>query len=188
MGILNREVREWVPGDGEHRVVIIPYEISSGRNSPFRNKWNRPFSSRELTETDLWDYKLTIFIHRDPPELCMKSFDEECPRCEWSPAFKIAVYNVVVLDSKEDRRKGIQVWQAPHASIEDALTERARDKKTGEIIPYGFPEEGYAVYFEKTGSGLAREYTEVDLVRHNMTEKELNRAYEGAYDLENILL
>jgi len=146
--------------------------------------------------------------------LCLGTFDEPCPRCEEVDVLrqkkekledsgkstkevdeligsmakrKRSLYNIVVLDSKKERKKGVQLWQAPHASIEDALTERARDKKTGEIIPYGYPEEGKAVYFEKSGSGLATEYTAVDLVDHDLDEEDLDLFYEQAYDLEDVI-
>jgi len=146
--------------------------------------------------------------------LCLGTFDEPCPRCEEVAALrekkdkleddgkstkeideligslakrKRALYNVVILNDKKENKKGVQLWQAPHQSIEDTLTERARNKKTGEIIPYGFPEEGYSIWFEKEGSGLATKYTGVSLEESGVKEDDLDEWYEQAYDLEDII-
>ena len=217
--IYKEDVPEWVPSNDEHEVVLIPYEIQGGKNSLFRNKWNKPFNKQDLKDGELWDYKLTILVHGNvgPNKdnvLCLGTFDQPCPRCEEVATLyekktrledqdkstkeiekligglakrKRALYNIVCLDSKKERKKGIQLWQAPHASIEDALTEKARNKKTGEIIPYGFPEEGFNIYFEKEGSGLGTKYTAVDLVESDVEDDELDDWYEEAYDLEDII-
>ena len=217
--IYKEEVSEWYPANDEHELIIIPYQVQSNENSPFRNKWNRPFSKEEIEDKECWDYKLTIMTHGNvgPNKdnvLCLGTFDEPCPRCEEVAVLrdkkekredqdkstkeideligslakrKRALYNVVILNDKKEKKKGVQLWQAPHQSIEDTLTERARNKKTGEIIPYGFPEEGYSIWFEKEGSGLATKYTGVSLEESGIGEDELDEWYDQAFDLEEII-
>jgi len=150
--------------------------------------------------------------------ICLKTVKEACPICEEQARLhdtmedmkvrnqntdeikkradslypsKRAIYNIVCFDSKKERDKGIQIWTAPHVSIEDVLAAKAKDRRTGEITAFGLLEEGINVFFEKKGTGLNTEYIDVDLVdrraEDELSEEEIDELYDSTNDLEAII-
>ncbi len=149
--------------------------------------------------------------------ICLRTLKEECPICEDRERLftlidqesdkdkakqlqeradklgtsKKALYNVVVFDSDKEMRKGVQIWEAPHASIEDVLSELYTDRRTGEKKYYTIPEEGWNVCFEKRGKGLNTEYRKVAIERRRkedaLSDKDLDELYAMAYNLDEIV-
>jgi len=209
------DVSVWKPDAGEHELCIIPYQVTDPKDSLYRTKnpdLNPPFTEEEIKEDNCWDHKLTVLIHTNigvnqDAVVCPRTFREACPICEerdrlikadaedreigaLSP-MKRAVYNIFCFDSQKEMEKGVQIWEAPHQSIEDTLSELYRDKRTGELRVYTVPEEGWNVFFERKGTGLNTEYRQVSIVERRkedeFTEKELDELYEQAYNLEEII-
>lgn len=212
------DVTRWNPKVGQHEFCIIPFLVGNPEDSPFRRNrdLNEPFSREEVKEKAAWDHKLTILRHSNiginkDGVLCLRTIGEKCPACEeaeklsqegasdeevgkFSPGKK-AIYNVVVFDTDAEFGKGIQVWEAPHQSMEDVLSElRVKvDRRTGEktVRAYNFPEEGWNVEFERLGAGLSTEYKQVDIVvrreKEDFAQEELNDLYEMAHDFEDII-
>lgn len=148
-------------------------------------------------------------------KVCMKTFKEACPVCELRDelreelsrlkdnnrtdkdledrisqlgASKRAVYNIISFNSKKDREKGVMVWVAPHASIEDVIIERARDRRSGEFKLFGVLDEGWNVLFTKKGKGLNTEYSGVDIEdrrkEDDLSEKEIDEVMDDAFNLD----
>jgi len=149
--------------------------------------------------------------------LCPRTLKQECPICikrgklydladaetnkDKSAAYKKqadalgpakrAIYNIFCFDTDAEMQKGVQVWEAPHQSIEDVLSELYKDERTGEKRYYTVPEEGWNFLFKKEGKGLATKYTGVQLVQRqendSFNEQELDQRYKDAYNLEEII-
>lgn len=149
--------------------------------------------------------------------LCLRTLKRECPICVRRSALydqmdaeqnkeradalkkqadalgptKRALYNVFVFDSEEEMKKGVQIWEAPHQSIEDVLSELWKDERTGEKRHYMVPEEGWNVYFKREGKGLLTKYVNVQIVkrqeRQEFTEEEFAELYKSAHNLEEII-
>jgi hypothetical protein len=106
-------------------------------------------------------------------------------------ASKRAIYNIIGFNSRKDRERNLMVWTAPHASIEDVIIDRARDKRTGEYKYFSVLEENWNVYFKKTGKGLNTEYSEVDLLdrrkEDRFTNEEAEKLLANAYVLDDIV-
>jgi len=213
--IYKEDVETWRPDESEHELAVFPYKLEE--NSVFRLKnpdMNLPFSDEKLKAGEAWSHKLTILIHysvgvNKDAVVCPRTFREACPICEkrdkliredteknkgiiqnLSPA-KRAIYNVLIFDSDKELKKGIQIWEAPHSSIEDVLSERCVSMRTGEKKYFTIPEENWNVYFEKKGKGLSTEYRRVEIVERRkedeFSEKELDQLYEMAYNLEELV-
>ena len=212
----------WSCAPGPHELVIIPYDTMSGQNSEYRkgnSDLNMPFSNEELESGSTWDYKLSVLLHysmgiNEDTVLCLRTIGRRCPICEERErllreegldinssdiqaltARKRVLYNIVCFDSAEEFDKGIQVWDAPHASIEDELSilVNKRDIRTGEIInrPYFIPEEGWNILFERTGKGLNTEYKYLEikkrLEKDDFTDSELDELYDSVFNFEDII-
>lgn len=149
--------------------------------------------------------------------LCLRTLKRECPICirragvydqadaegnkEKADALKKqadalgpskrAIYNVFCFDNEEEMKKGVQIWEAPHQSIEDVLSGLWKDERTGEKRYYMVPEEGWNVYFKKEGKGLGTKYTSVQIVkrqeRDEFNEEELEDLYSAAYNIEELI-
>ena len=209
----------WSADANEHEVCIIPFSIGSGKNSEFRNNpdLNMPFSKDELKE-GAFDYKLTVLIHHGigPNEdavLCLRTIGKSCPICEERDRltkedpdaykeeisglnpWKRALYNIICFDSDKEFDKGVQVWEAPHASIEDVLSELSKkpNRRTGEIEhkDYQIPEERWNVFFERVGKGISTEYKQLEILERKksdeFTDKEIDQLYKDAYDFEDLI-
>jgi len=219
--IFTEDLPMWKPSVGQHELMIVPYLFEGKENSVFRaNKdINQPFSDEELDKKDSFDYKLTVFVHNnigvnEDAFLCLRTVSEACPICEhrmklekedpdlhekeisslWPS--KRALYNVVVLDTDKDIDEGVKVWDAPHKSIEDPLSEEAkkRDRATGELEhkDYTIPDERWNVCFERIGtSKTSTEYKQVKILERQKhqecNEKEIDAFYEQATCFEDVI-
>jgi len=216
--VYNTDVVLWKTGQAEHEFCIFPYKVdkAKAKDSPFRRNtiFNAPFDTDEIERDDCWDHKLTVLIHgnigvNQDAVLCPRTIKEPCPICEekerllkdgydnnsdevraCSPS-KRAIYNVFVFDSKKEMEKGVQVWEAPHASIEDVLSEQYKNKRTGEKKLYTVPEENWNVWFEKKGTGLNTEYRAIEILERReedkFNQKDLDALYDMSYPLEDII-
>lgn len=150
--------------------------------------------------------------------VCPRTYKGDCPICEKRNAIfdqidketdkeraqtlqkqadrlgttKRALYNVLVFDSNKEMEKGLQVWEAPHESIEDVLSDLYVDKRTGEKRYYTIPEEGWNVTFERTGTDKENtRYLNVKIVKRldkdKFTDEELDQLYKMAYNLDEIV-
>jgi hypothetical protein len=149
--------------------------------------------------------------------LCLRTLSRDCPICakrakikealddetrrevaeglqkqvdSLSP-MKRAIYNIFSFDSEEDMNKGVQIWEAPHQSIEDVICEMHSDERTGEKRIFEVPDYGWNILFTKTGKGLATKYTAVNVVkrqaRDEFSDADLDKLYEQAMNLEEII-
>lgn len=105
---------------------------------------------------------------------------------------KRALYNVFIFSSEKEMKKGVQVWEAPHESIEDVLSDLYVDERSGEKKYYTIPEEGWNVEFERKGTSKeGTRYMNVKIVKRldkdEFSDKELGELYGMAYNLDEIV-
>ncbi len=151
--------------------------------------------------------------------VCLRTIKKKCPICElrsliyakmekerdkdkaedldkqaWAlSSSKRAIYNILVFDSEKEMEKGIQVWEAPHASIEDIVSEKHTDRRTGAARYYTNPEENWNVFFTRGKERGDRfpKYKSVDIyerkAQHKLTDKEIEELYDMTIDLESAI-
>lgn len=154
------KVKMWKPNNGEHIIDIIPYEAG---------KLDRDVGEGDPT------YTLEVHVHRGvgageewfvcPQEMANKP----CPICEhrkklrdqgadkeqWKQLFpkKRNLYNIVCYDSREERKKGVQVWDVPYFYFEKSLLaiakkpQRAGSKGIDPFVPFSDPDDGKSIAF-----------------------------------------
>jgi hypothetical protein len=213
------DVPLWQVTANAHELAVIPYYVNCDENSIWRRNsdLNDPFSDDEFKDNATFDYKLSILVHSNiginqDSVVCLRTVRERCPVCEEHDRIereepeneerlsslrprKKCLYNIVVFDNDAERDKGIQVWEAPHASIEDVLAELAKrqNRRSGEIEykDYTVPDQGFNVCFERVGTGLSTEYRQVAIEERlkdqEFTDKELNALYDMAYNFEDVV-
>jgi len=155
------KVSEWRPGNGSHIIDIIPYDAG---------KLDKLVNEGDPT------YTLEVHIHRGvgPSEewyVCPQEMTgKPCPICEhrkklrdqgadkdkWKELFpkKRNLYNIVCYDSREEIKKGVQIWNVPYFYFEKSLLaiakkpQRAGSKsKVEPFVPFSDPDEGKSINF-----------------------------------------
>ena len=149
----------WKCKEGEHSINIIPF--IAGPNHP---------TKKEGKST----YILDVFVHtkvgsNEDSYICLnKSYGKECPICDYQTRLhkqddfdeaevkalyptRRAVYNVQVLDTKEDK-KTIRIFDVSHFLFEKELVERAENMKGGKVY-FADPDEGKIIAFKRRGKG-----------------------------------
>ena len=151
--IVSGDVKFYTPDKGNNTIRILPLtgEDAEGR-------YGFPVSVHYQIGPDGGQF------------LCLKSMkDEKCPICEerrkankegdeeyardLKASDRIAVY---VID-REDEEEGPKFYLMP-ATLETAMASLATDKKSGAVLNFTDPEEGYDFSFEKTGKGMKTKY------------------------------
>ena len=150
-------VKLWIPGKGEHRIDIIPYQV--GGNDPHADEGS-------------WNYILDLFVHTNigPTEdqaVCPAyNYKKPCPICEKQKKLRDEgeedeakallpkrrnAYNIIVRDDGQEEKKGVQQLEIAHYFIGRTLFKIAKTKKG--MIQFQDPDEGSTLVFERTGTG-----------------------------------
>ena len=160
------KVNNWNCTDNEHLLDIIPYV--AGPNDP-NVKEGEP------------QYVLDIWVHRGVGALqqgyvCpQKNYKTRCPICEKQLQMRRSgeysdeeisslnpkrrtMYNVFCWDSKEEIRKGVQIWEVSHFFFEKHLAELSKRPKGGGFIIFSDPDNGKSISFKKKSKGSNMEF------------------------------
>ncbi len=155
----------WKCEEGEHLIDILPW--FAGENMP-QDDFGNPVSKKGQD-----DYVLDLFVHSyigsmKEPFICpYENFGEPCPICEYMKANFIddkdlydklrpkrrTVYLVWVHDSREEEKKGIQIWEVAHYFMEAELSELAKLPRGGGVVEFAHADEGKSIAFNKKGKG-----------------------------------
>lgn len=151
----------WKCSEDEHFINIIPY--IAGSQNP------------NVKEGKL-AYNLDIQVHRkvgvnEDSYICLaRTFGRKCPICEeqtelrkqddydekyvksLNPTRRV-IYNIEVLDSDKEQKKGIQLFEVSHWLFEKELAELAKKPKGGGFVLFSDPDDGKTVFFRKKGNG-----------------------------------
>jgi hypothetical protein len=206
----------WRCTEAKHKIDILTWPCG---------KFAKRFVSNWEEGTKI--YALPIYVHFNvgPDKEAILCVDRlkwgkglECPTCkervkkeragkstkeeikDLTPKLR-TLYNIIVWDSPEEKKKGPQVWDVSHFFMEKELQERAEDS-SGRPITWADDEEGRQIHFKQTGKGKGRtEFTghtfverdysipqkwidkcvAIDELMHFPTQEELDR-YQKFYD------
>ena len=156
----------WFPKDGKHLIDVIPY--LAGENDPNAAP-GKP------------QYVLDVWVHQKVGALQQafycpaKNNRKRCPICEKQMEMRKSgdftddeirelnpkrrtMYNVVCYDTREDIKKGVQLWETAHFFFENHIAEISQRPKTGGFIPFSHPDEGKSIAFKIVKKGQNTEY------------------------------
>lgn len=160
---------EWRAKEGEHILDVIPFRAGKVMTkSRLQNK-----KAGNIV------YKMELYVHpRVGPTrmdiVCLaQTFGMACPICELRnllfdkenltdreqkildsnrPIRRVA-YNIWCHDSKEESKKGVQLWVIAHFFFENNVAEIAKLPKEGGFLSWTHPKEGKSVIFKRKGMG-----------------------------------
>ena len=182
--IFNKEnvpegIEFWRCAEGEHIADIIPFE--AGPDMPLDERL------QPITEEGHLDYVMDLFVHTNvgamqKPYVCpFENFGKPCPICEFMKATKLekedwkklvakhrVVYFLWVHDSREEEKKGIQVFEASHFLMEEKIEEIAKLPKGGGFVNFSDPDTGKSLAWTRKGSGM----TNTQYLGHRLIERE----------------
>jgi len=140
-----------------------------------------------ITEEGHLDYVMDLFVHTNvgamqKPYVCpFENFGKPCPICEFMKATKLekedwkklvakhrVVYFLWVHDSREEEKKGIQVFEASHFLMEEKIEEIAKLPKGGGFVNFSDPDTGKSLAWTRKGSGM----TNTQYLGHRLIERE----------------
>jgi len=192
VSIIKDGIPEWSSGEGKHKMDIVPY--ITGKNHP------------DLPPGEL-AYILVVYIHRgigvnDDTYICMaRTYGKPCPICEYRKMLQDSdegdedqikalrptqrgIYNVVIYDTDEERKKGVQVWNSSHWLFERIL-QSINTEESGEVISFSDPDDGKRIMFERKGSGETTQYIGHKFVDRNY--KISDAILEATYSLDEVI-
>jgi len=190
-------VEFWRCKEGKHLIDIIPWE--AGSDMPFDERM------QPITEKGDLDYVLDLFVHQNvgsmgKPYVCpYENFGEPCPICEFIKANRlekddwkqlIAKHRVVYLiwshDSKEEEKKGVQIYEAAHFFMEEKIEEIAQLPRGGGFENFSHPDEGKSLAFTRKGSGISN----TQFLGHRFVERDApipDRILDQTFPLDSVV-
>ena len=81
---------------------------------------------------------------------------------ELEPKRRVLVYMI----DREAKNEGLQAWAMPW-TVDRDICSISVDKRSGEVLPIDHPDEGYDIFFKKSGQKDRTEYTGVQADRHS---------------------
>jgi len=187
----------WSCKEGEHIADIIPFE--AGPDMPFDDKL------KPITEEGDFDYVLDLFVHTNvgkmkKPYVCpYENFGKECPICEFIKANRLdkedwkklvakhrVVYFLWIHDSREEEKKGIQIFEAAHYFMEEKIEEIAKLPRGGGYEKFSDPDKGKSLAWTRKGSGM----TNTDYLGHRFITRESpipNKILDQTFALDSIV-
>lgn len=172
-------VEFWRCDEGAHLVDIIPFE--AGKDMPFGN------DDHPITDQGELDYVLDIFVHANignmnKPYVCpYENFGLPCPICEFIKANRLekedwrllaakhrVIYLLWVHDTREQEKKGVQIFEASHFFMEEKIEEIARLPRGGGFENFSHPDRGKSLAWTRKGKGM----TNTQYLGHRFIERE----------------
>lgn len=187
----------WKCKEGQHLADIIPFE--AGPDMPFGN------DDHPITDEGELDYVLDLFVHvnvgnMNKPYVCpYENFGLPCPICEFIKANRLekadwqilsakhrVVYLMWIHDSREDEKKGIQIFEASHYFMEEKIEEIAKLPRGGGYENFSHPDKGKTLAWTRKGSG--KENTQY--LGHRFIERDVpipDRILDQSFSLDSIV-
>jgi hypothetical protein len=192
-------IKQWRDKSNEdnHVIDIIPYVVGA-------NPTNAKVRQGDIA------YSAEYFVHRKigPNEdrvLCpAKNFNKPCPICEdrkvladergyedqdvkdLKPSRQV-LYNVVVYDTNDEERKGVQVWMVAHWYFEKYIDDLAKASRGRGKVNFASADVGKRIEFKRTGKDTvtytAHQFVDRD---YKISDEILDSTY-CLEDLVNIL-
>jgi len=182
----------WKDKEGDHALDVIPW-ISSENNPNYK--------------AGVPVYKVEIWVHkRVGPEkgdyICLRNYGEDCPLCDAkaeemakeNPRKKVVealkgsqrcLYNVVVYTDNQEQN-GVQIWEASSYLAEGPFKDTAKNKRTGERIPYSDPDRGKTITFTIAGKNKNKKLA--GIVFEDRPEPISDEILDMAYTIEDYLI
>lgn len=164
------EIPSWKCKPDKHEIDMIPYKV--GKYDPKLDKGDTSFHLDIYVHYNVGPANEPMIC----PLRTQKKTKENCPICEYIKnlynqmgedarederikkiigklkAKRRVLYNIICYDSKEEEKKGIQVWDASHFAFHHDLVEAAENPKEGGNISFADPDVGKTIYFKREGS------------------------------------
>ena len=188
------KIQKWIPKIGEHLINIIPF--IAGENCPNQ-------------EEGYATHVLDIWVHQrvgpsNTSHICLaKNFKQPCPLCDLQREMRKdggfseddikalqpkrrTVYNIVCLDSVEEERKGVQIWEVSFHFMEKHLAQLAKNPRGGGFIPFQDPDTGKSISWNiESKGGSNKEY-----VGHRFVDRDsevTDEQLDDAFTLDEII-
>lgn len=131
---LPEDIQMYMPKVGDHTIDILPY--IAGKNDPMTEEGEPTYTCQYLVHKDVGPQKKWY--------ICPEQFEKDCPVCEerrnlmeeghdkdvWKHLYprERNLYNVVSYDSREEEKKGVQVFDVSSFYMEENLLKIANKK------------------------------------------------------------
>lgn len=197
-GIFKADVsfKQWRDKSSEdaHEIDIIPYEVGENPTNSKIKPGDIAYSAEYWTHSGIGPNEDRI--------ICLaKTFNKPCPVCEdrkvladdvgyeddrvkkMKPSRQV-LYNVVVYDTADEEKKGVQVWMVSHWFFERFIDDIAKASRGRGRVPFADPDVGKSITFFRRGK------ESVTYSGHSFKDREYKIADEildSTYCLEDLV-
>lgn len=158
--MFNRDVTMFKPHAGDNNIRILP------PTWPNADHYGYDLFVHYGVGPDRSSY-LSLWKHHGKPDpideasaAAAKEGNEELER-QLRATRRVAIW----LIDRSDPDKGPMLWLAPATSVDRDIITMSRDRQTGEILAVDDPDNGYDIFFTKTGERLNTKYGGVAIAR-----------------------
>lgn len=188
------KIQKWQAKDGEHLLNIIPF--IAGKNCPNQDEG---YATHVL---DIWVHQRVGPSSTN--HICLaKNFKKPCPLCDLQREMRKdggfseddikalqpkrrTVYNVVVLDTVDEERKGVQIWEVSFHFMEKHLANLAKNPRGGGFVPFQDPDTGKSIsWVIEPKGGYNKDY-----IGHRFVDRDsevTDEQLEAAWTLDEII-
>jgi hypothetical protein len=166
-----------------------------------------PFDEKlkPISEEGDLDYVVDLFVHTNMgnmknPYVCpYENFGLPCPVCEFIKANRIdkedwkkliakhrVIYFIWVHNSREDEKKGIQIFESSHFNMEEKIEEIAKSPKGGGFLKFSCPDKGKSLAWTRKGSGM----TDTKYLGHRFIDRDApipDKILDQTFPLDSIV-
>jgi hypothetical protein len=190
------QFKQWRDKSSEeaHEIDIIPYIVGDNPTNPKIRKGDISYSAEYWTHSGIGPNEDRV--------ICLaKSFNKPCPVCEDRKALaddvgyddehvkkmkpsRQVLYNVVVYDTADEEKKGVQVWMVPHWFFERFIDDIAKASRGRGRVPFADPDVGKSIMFYRRGKN------EVTYSGHQFKDRDYkisDEILDSVYCLEDLV-
>lgn len=160
--MFDRDITMFKPHAGDNTIRILPPTWNNADHHGYDLYVHYGIGPDRSSYLSLWKH------HGQPDpidEACAQASRDGKDELERELRWTRRVAMWVIDRAEED--KGPQLWLSPAKSVDGEINMQSIDKQAGSTLPIDSPDEGYDVFFRKTGEKLTTKYEGVSVARRS---------------------
>ena len=160
--MFDRDVTMFKPHAGDNNVRILPPTWSNADHYGYDMYVHYGVGPDRSSYLSLWKHHGQPDPIDEASAAAARDGNDKLER-ELRATRRVAVW----LIDRAEEDKGPQLWLSPATSFDRDVITQSRDRQTGEVLAVDDPENGYDIFFHKSGEKLATKYEGVSVARRS---------------------
>lgn len=160
--MFDRDVTMFKPSSGDNNVRILPATWENPDHYGYDMYVHYGVGPDRSSYLSLWKHHGQPDPIDEASAAAARDGNDKLER-ELRATRRVAVW----LIDRAEEDKGPQLWLSPATSFDRDVITQSRDRQTGEVLAVDDPENGYDIFFHKSGEKLATKYEGVSVARRS---------------------